>query len=177
MVAKTFKKHLQGKRFRLEVAFVGPPEVSANPLIGEPMTIETNVLGYPEDTDVEFRIFEPHRIHEDPVDTVTGKTIKEHRGVEVEWTLDYESKKDDLSSTRFVVIARCGDTANISEEFEVKEKFETTVKDSAGDPVPNAEVLLRAAGRENIKARADSEGKLEIEVPPGDYVVELLDED
>lgn len=178
MSVETFSKSLQGQTFRLEVAHVGRPEVvTPSPLVGEPIQIEASVLGFAEETDVEFCIYEPFRIHEDPIETLTAKTAAETRVVAVEWTLDYEAKKDDLSGTRFVVIARCGDFANVSEPFEVLEPFEATLKDGDGKPLVGAEAILRAAGRPNIKVETDADGKITLEVPPGDYVLDLLEEE
>ena len=36
-----------------------------------------------------------------------------------------------------------------------------------------ADVVLRAPARENIRAKTDGEGKLDIDVPPGDYILEV----
>ena len=85
MSVETFSKALQGQMFRLEVAHVGRPEVlSPEPTISEPIQIETSVLGYPEGTDVELSIYEPFRIHEDPVETLKAKTEADSRVVAFE---------------------------------------------------------------------------------------------
>lgn len=187
MAQVTFGKHMQGKGFRLEVGFVAPPRVTlapeeegANPpvgplLCGETLMIETDVLGFPIGTDVEFRIFEPNRLHEGPVETLNAQTREEDRGVSVEWTFNWDDHKDSVHIARFVCIAKAGDLVAICEPFGIFEPFETTLEDADGEPLAGAQVRLRAAGFEDVIAETDDEGKLEVLVPPGDYLLELLD--
>jgi len=168
---------MQGKGFRLELAFVSPPEIlPPAPVVGEPMTLECAVLGFPVGQPVEFRIFEPFKLHEAPLATVSGETGEEDRIVSVEWTYD-PAAHEGLASTRFVVIAGCGDYFNISEPFEVLEPFERTLTGAGGAPLAEVQVLLRAPGRADIEATTDAEGKLSLLVPPAKYIVEVLDEE
>lgn len=178
MTVLQFDKGMQGKGFRVEVAFVSPPEVlPAERVIGEALTFECAVLGFPAGKPVEFRIFEPFKLHEAPLATVSGETGEEDRIVSVEWTYDHAAHKDSVASTRFVVIAGCGDYFNISEPFEVLEPFERTLTGAGGEPLAEVPVLLRSPGRADIEAQTDAEGKLSLFVPPAKYIVEVLDED
>ncbi|MBL4846184.1 MAG: hypothetical protein JKY65_11705 [Planctomycetes bacterium] len=157
---------------------MSPPEVlPAERIVGEPLTLECAVLGFPVGKPVEFRIFEPFNLHGDPIATVSGETGEEDRIVTVEWTYDHAEHKDTISSTRFVVIAGCGDSFNISEPIEILERFERTLAGAGGEPLPETDVLLRAPGRTDIEARSDADGKLELLLPPAKYLVEVLDED
>jgi hypothetical protein len=173
-----FDKGMQGKGFRVEVAFVSPPEIlPPERVVGEPMTFECAVLGFPAGKPVEFRIFEPFKLHDEPLATLSAETGEEDRIVSVEWTYDHAAHKDSVASTRFVVIAGCGDYFNISEPFEVLEPFERTLTGAGGDPLSEVEVLLRAPGRADIEAVTDEEGKLSLFVPPAKYIVEVLDDE
>jgi len=184
----TFGKHMQGKAFRVEVGFVAPPRVTLAPeeegqnppvgalVCGEPLMIETDVLGFAAGTDVEFRICEPNRLHESPVDTLTAQTTDEDRGVSVDWTFNWDDHKGSVHVARFVCIAQVDTLVAISEPFWIYDRFETTLQDGDGAPLAHARVRLRAAGLEDVVAEADDEGKVEVLVPPGDYLLELLDE-
>lgn len=175
MVSKKFPKAMRGQQFKVEVAFVAPPEVLPSPpRIGEPCTLETAVLGFPAGTEVEFRLFEPHRLHEDPVDTVTGQTGEEDRVVQAQWTLDWAAKKDELSAAHFVCVARCGNFLNVSAPFSFVDRLESTLQDAAGKPLANRQVRLRPTRGELIDAVTDADGKLALDVPPGDYRIEVL---
>lgn len=178
MAKKKLPKDKQGKLFRMEVAHISPPEVSPNPPRLEAgrkgkVVIEANVLGFPAGTSVEFSVYEPFKLHEAAVGTATAQTRDEDRGVSAEWEFDYEAKKADIASTRFVVVGRVGRMVSISAPIEFVEQLTATLKDAAGDPLADCDVLLRAPGRPNIQARTDAEGKLEVDVPPGDYVIEV----
>ena len=174
MVQKKFPKAVQGRRFRVEVAHVSPTQVVEPPAkVGEPITLACDVLGFKKGKPVEFKIYEPHKLHEAPLETLQGETQKEERGVSVEWTLDYEAKKDDLDGTAFVVVAKCGKFLSISEPFPVVTEFKSTVKDAEGKPLPNTAVTLWSSRGENVPAETDEEGKLDLLVAPGVYRVEV----
>ncbi len=189
MTAFTFPKAKQGKMFRLEVGNVSPPRVTlappepgANPpegplLVGEPLQIEADVLGFAAGESVEFRIFEPYRLHEEPVDTLTAQTSDEERGVSVSWTYDHAAHKDSIHSTRFVCVVQVGRMVNISEPFWILAPFTKTLQDPSGEPLAGVPVRLRAPGREDVLAETDDEGKLELFVPPGDYVLDIVADD
>lgn len=181
-----FDKGMQGSNFRVEVAYVAPPRVTLAPaqegenpptgdlLVGEPLMIETDVLGYPVGESVEFMIFEPFKLHESPIHSATGTTEEETRGVAIEWTYDHAANKDKVTSTRFVCVARVGTLTSISEPFEILEPFTHTLQNSDGKPLPNLRVKLRAPRRNDISAVSDSEGKIELNLPPADYLIEVL---
>ena len=106
MSVETFSKSLQGQTFRLEVAHVGRPEVvTPSPLVGEPIQIEASVLGFAEETDVEFCIYEPFRIHEDPIETLTAKTAAETRVVAICNAAEPESCEASLRPDLFYRLA------------------------------------------------------------------------
>ena len=160
MVQKKKPKAQQGKHFRLEIAFIEAPQViPASPVLGEECTIEAAVLGYPVGTDVTFEIYEPHSLHDGPVDTLSGQTPEEGSIVSLPWTFDYAAKKDDLSRTSFVCLGKVGDYCNVSEPFHFVQRYETTVKDGDGNPIPNLLVLLRPARGAPITAATDEEGR------------------
>ncbi|MGE0707425.1 MAG: hypothetical protein AB7N76_04250 [Planctomycetota bacterium] len=182
----TFDKALQGRNFRVEVAYVAPPRVTLAPptpdenppsgplIVGEKLMIETDVLGFPTGTSVDFSVYEPCKMHESAVHTASGKTEEETRGVSVEWTFDWQANKDKVSSTRFVCVARVGKLTSISEPFEVLQRFQRTLQGKDGAKLPRVRVLLRAPRRADIAAETDDEGKLDLCVPPGDYLIEIL---
>ncbi len=184
----TFPKDMRGGTFRVEVGFVSPPRVSPAPeqegenppsgplLVGQPLVIEADVLGFPAGESVEFRIFEPYRLHDGALETFTAQTADEDRGVSVDWTFDYAAHKDSIHSTRFVCVAQCGRLVNISEPFEVLAPFERVLQDPSGAPLAHAAVRLRAPGRADVVGETDAEGKLSLLVQPGDYIVELIEE-
>lgn len=175
MVVKKFPKSKQGSVFRLEVAHVHSPEVVPSPpRIGEAAKLETNVLGFPAGTDVTFSVYEPFKLHEGAVEELTAQTVEEHRGVEVDWNFDYEGKKADLSGARFVVVARCGNMLGISEPFEFVQTFEMTLKDEDDEPLAETQVVLRAPGRDDVYTQTDGEGKISVDVPPADYIVDIV---
>jgi hypothetical protein len=181
-----FSKATQGKSFRIEVAYVAPPRVTLAPeapdenppagalLVNEALMIETDVLGFPANTDVEFMIFEPYKLHEKPLHTDKGKTDEETRGVSIEWTYDHAAHKDSVDSTRFVCVARVGNMTSISEPFEVLERFQHTLQGKSGETLPHVEVVLRAAGRPDVPTESDGEGEIDVAVPPADYLIEVL---
>lgn len=185
MTQHTYRKGLQGARFRVEVAHVAPPRVTLAPptpeenpptgplVVKEPLMIETDVLGFATGTEVSFAVYEPHKLHESPVFEATAVTEEETRGVSVEWTFDWEAHKDTLAGARFVCVARVGALTSICEPFEVLDTFTREVQDSAGKPLPGVLVRLRAPRRSDIRAETDAEGKLDLRVPPGDYLVEV----
>lgn len=186
MSQHTYRKGLQGANFRVEVAYVAPPRVTLAPpspeenpptgplVVKEPLMIETDVLGYPVGTAVSLAVYEPHKLHEQPVFEASASTGEETRGVSVEWTFDWEAHKETLAGARFVCVARVGALTSISEPFEILDTFTRELQDSAGKPIPGALVRLRAPRRADIRAETDSEGKLDLRVPPGDYLVEVV---
>src|SRR6516162_2379379 len=112
---------------------------------GKPAKFELPATGLAPGASVTFELYEPFGLGGDPVDKVTASVPSDDpHCIKAQWTYDHQKLKDKVSGSTFYLICRGGETAISVACIEVVQKFETTVKDSAGHPLANHRVILRS---------------------------------
>lgn len=172
---KVEEKNVPAGVYLLELESASNPSVPEKIVCGKPATFAVDVTGIPVGSTVTFEVHDPMSLGGDPVTTFTAQTTKEdpHRA-KTDWTFDYAANADKIHGGSVVIVAKAGETAvSMSRPVPLVETFEKTIKDKDGKPVANTKVLLRAQRGVDIETVTDDQGKVSLEVPPGDYRVEV----
>jgi len=144
---------------------------------GVPVTIAVPCAGLDPGAKVTVKVFEPHAMGGDPVETIDA-TVDEAGGVaQAKWTYDHSKYADKVSAARYVLVCEGAGRTTIGGPVEFFDTFKATLKDSAGHPASCRLVMLHAARGADVPTASDPYGKVNIDVPPGTYVVELLGPD
>lgn len=142
--------------------------------VGKPLRIAVPCAGVEPGGSVKVKVFEPHGLGGDPIETLTAKVDEAGGLASVDWTYDHQKHKDKVSQALFVFLVEGAGRTSISQPIQFVQTLEMTIQDEAGHPAAERLVVLHANRGESVPAATNAEGKLKVEVPPGDYHVELL---
>jgi outer membrane protein OmpA-like peptidoglycan-associated protein len=143
-------------------------------LAGKPISISVPCAGLDPGGQVTIKVFEPHALGADPLETIQG-TVDEQGGSAVaSWTYDYDKYKDKVSASVFVFVVEGASRVSISGVCQFVERFQVTIKDETGHPAANRLVMLHAARGPDVPTASNGKGNVDVMVPPGTYQVEVL---
>ncbi|MEZ0227050.1 MAG: hypothetical protein ACAI25_00375, partial [Planctomycetota bacterium] len=90
----------------------------------KPVRIQVPCAGLEPGSKVSIKIFEPHGLGGDPVDTLQATVSKDGGVAETTWTYDHAKYKDKVTAARFVLLIEGGGRTTISEPLEFVDLLE-----------------------------------------------------
>ncbi|HZU99748.1 MAG TPA: peptidoglycan-binding protein, partial [Planctomycetota bacterium] len=140
---------------------------------GEPVTIQVPCAGLSVGDSVKIKVFEPHGMGGDPIDTIDAKVATEGMATGT-WTFDASKEKPGLRRSVFVFVAEGAGRVTVSSPVSFVDSFEAAIADSQGNKAANRVVKLHASRGEDVTSQTDDGGNVKVALPPGDYHLELL---
>jgi hypothetical protein len=143
-------------------------------MVNRPVTIRIPCAGFDPGATVAVKVLELQNLGGDPIDTLQAKVDQDGASATVTWTYDHSQHQDKVSRACFVFMVEASGRSAMSRPLEFLDHFEATVTDANGNVAANRDVVLHADRGTDVRATTDAQGKVSVDVPPGQYHVQLL---
>jgi len=154
---------------------------------GDILKLSANIKGVPDGTEAEIEIWEHDADEAHDLITKFQVIVKDSK-VESEWEYEYHEDTDDIPTEEesekgynppeYFFRVRVGEVSADSELLTFKDWIEIRLIDGFGDPVSEAEFIVRLADGSEVQGKLDDKGYALVEdIPPGAYWVQFPEHD